>query len=93
MSLIVELKHIRVKKHLSQKWVGDRINMPQSHLSKIESEEIDPKLSTVIELVRVLDHELVLIPRSHLPMLNSLIKGMTDTSIDSPAWMPDDEEN
>jgi transcriptional regulator with XRE-family HTH domain len=93
MLLTNELKRIRKEKHLTQKWVGERLNMAQGQLSHIESGKGDPRLSSILEIARVLDHKLVLIPRSHLPMVNSLIKDKSDTSIDSPAWLPDDEDN
>jgi DNA-binding XRE family transcriptional regulator len=65
--------------------------MPQGHISKIENGRVDPKLSNVVEIARLLDYELVLIPRSSLPLCNHLLKGKQETS-PKPMWVPDEED-
>jgi transcriptional regulator with XRE-family HTH domain len=57
---------------LSQTEVGRRLGWPQSQLSRIESGQVDPQLSTVTELARALDLEVMLIPRSIIPVIESL---------------------
>ena len=91
MSLLLELKGIRKQKHLSQIRVSELIRMPQGHLSNIENGKVDPKLSSVMEIARVLDHELILVPRSSLALVNSVLKGSQDDAT-TPAWLPDDED-
>lgn len=91
MSLLLELKSIRKQKHLSQAQVSDLIRMPQGHLSNIENGKADPKLSSVVEIARVLDHEVILVPRSSLSLVHSVLKGNKDDAT-TPAWLPDDED-
>lgn len=48
--------------------------MTQAHLSRIESGAVDLKLSTFLELARLLDLEPILAPRSALSALNAVIR-------------------
>lgn len=89
MSLILEkLKAARRKKGLRQSALGEKLGLPQSHISKIESCGTDPRLSTVTEMALLLDHQLVLILRQHLPLIRSLISG---EGINGPIWKTDED--
>ena len=61
--------------------------MPQSHISRIEQGLTDPRLSTVTDMARLLDQELVLVPRELLPVIKSLISGEDSQQ---PMWSPDE---
>lgn len=58
---------------LSQREFASLAGTTQARVSKIENGETDPRLSTLIELVRSLDLDLVLVPRRYLPAVNAII--------------------
>ncbi len=72
--IVGTLKAARGSKKLSQRALGGKVGVPQSHISKIESGAVDLRLSSLIELARVLDLELVLTPRKLVPAVQSLIR-------------------
>jgi transcriptional regulator with XRE-family HTH domain len=72
--IVGTLKAARGNKKLSQRALGGKVGVPQSHISKIESGAVDLRLSSLIELARVLDLEVVLTPRKLVPAVQSLIR-------------------
>jgi transcriptional regulator with XRE-family HTH domain len=79
MSYIIEdiaatFKAAREQKHLSQRALGEKVGLPQSHISKIESGSINIKLSSLIEIARVLDLEMKLVPRKAVPAVESIMR-------------------
>ena len=55
------LEVARERKDLSQRALGKLAGVPQRHISKIENGAVDLPLSTLVELVRILDLELALV--------------------------------
>lgn len=84
-----QLQSARRAARLSQKAVGERMGLPQSHVSAIENGKVDPRLSNVIEMARLLDLEPMLIPRPLLPAVRALLGGKPD----GPLWQADEEED
>ncbi len=74
---------------LSQKTLGERMGLPQSHVSAIETGKVDPRLSNIIEMARALDHELMLVPRTLVPAVRALLAGHQE----APLWQADEEED
>jgi transcriptional regulator with XRE-family HTH domain len=72
------LKVARQRKGLSQRELGSRVGVPQSHISKIESGAVDLQTSSLLEIARGLDLELMLVPRALVPTVQSLQRS-TDT--------------
>lgn len=70
-----QLKAARQRKNLSQRALAEKIGLPQSHISRIESGKVDIQLSSLIEFARVLDLELSLIPRKLVPAVQSIVRG------------------
>lgn len=66
------LRAARQQKGLSQRELGRRVGLPQSHISKIESAAVDLQTSSLIELARALELELTLVPRTLLPAVQAL---------------------
>src|SRR5258708_28536624 len=66
------LKAARERKGLSQRALGRRVGLPQSHISKIENAAVNLQTSSLIEIARALDLELTLLPRSALPAIRAL---------------------
>src|ERR1700686_2334958 len=69
-----ELKEARVRRGWSQRELGSRLGLPQMHISGIESGKIVPRYDTLIELVRILDRDLLMVPRALVPVVQSLIR-------------------
>lgn len=70
--LIETLAVARKDQQLSQSQLGERLGLPQSHISDIEQGKKDLRLSTFIEIARLLGFELMLIPRQLVPAVTSL---------------------
>jgi HTH-type transcriptional regulator/antitoxin HipB len=82
-----QLRDLRRARHTSQRALGVRVGLPQSHISAIETEKVDPRLASVIEIARQLDHELVLVPRVLVPAVRAMLAGDEE----APLWQIDDE--
>jgi transcriptional regulator with XRE-family HTH domain len=72
--VISALRAARQAKQLSQRRLSQTAGVPQSHLSKIEQGQVDLQLSSLIELARDLDLELVLVPRRLVPAVEALLR-------------------
>lgn len=66
------IKAARMEKAISQRALSDKVGIPQGHISKIENGDVDPRLSSVIEIARALDYEVAFVPRALLPAIRSL---------------------
>lgn len=69
------LKTERRKKEISQRILSAKTGLPQSHISKIENGTIDLQTSSLIEISRALDLELMLVPRNLVPTFQALLAG------------------
>jgi transcriptional regulator with XRE-family HTH domain len=69
-----DLKEARRKRGWSQAELGRRVSLPQMHISGIESGKIVPRFDTLLDLVRVLDYDLLMVPRSLVPVVQTLIR-------------------
>lgn len=70
--LLDQIKAARERKGLTQRALGDLVGLPQSHISKIENGTVDLQASSLVELARALDLELLLLPRTYLPTVRAL---------------------
>src|SRR5947209_17523155 len=68
-----QLREARSNKGWSQRDLGERLGLPQMHVSGIESGKIVPRFDTLLDYVRGLDHDLGLVPRSLGPAVLALI--------------------
>ena len=69
-----QLTDTRKRKNLSQKALGELVGLSQKHVSEIENGKIAPRYDTVLELFRVLDLDMMVVPRSLVPMIRSIIR-------------------
>lgn len=93
--LIHLLKSTREAKRLSQRALADKLGIPQSHLSKIEANHVNPRLTTFVEMARNLEMEVMLIPRQEVAMVMSLIiskEKIRNNNEIKPAYTLDDEK-
>jgi predicted transcriptional regulator len=74
-NIIEQLKSIRRSQGVKQSELGEKLGLPQSHVSKIERGTNDPRLSTVTDMARMLDQEIMLIPRQMMPHICALLRG------------------
>jgi transcriptional regulator with XRE-family HTH domain len=68
------LKELREKRGWSQRDLAGRLGLTQTHISGIESGKIVPRYDTLLELVRILDHDLLMVPRALVPVVQSLVR-------------------
>lgn len=69
-----QLKAERRKRGWTQAELGRQIGLPQMHISGIENGKIVPRYDTLLDLVRVLGQDLVLLPRELVPVVHALIR-------------------
>src|SRR6266852_1131947 len=68
------LREAREKRGWSQRDLASRLSVGQRHISGIESGKIVPRYDTLLELVRALDRDLLMVPRALVPVVQSLIR-------------------
>jgi transcriptional regulator with XRE-family HTH domain len=68
------LKRAREKRGWSQRKLASRVGLTQKHISSIESGKIVPRYDTLLELVRILDWDLMMVPRALVPAVQSMIR-------------------
>jgi HTH-type transcriptional regulator/antitoxin HipB len=91
------LVEMRNKRGWSQAELGRRVGLPQAHISGIETGKVMPRYNTLLDLVRVLGYDLLLVPRSLVPAVQSLILdyrqpgGATEDDGERPLYATDDE--
>jgi transcriptional regulator with XRE-family HTH domain len=79
-----QLKKTRENRGLSQRELSARSGIPQGHISKIESGNVDLRLSSLVAIARVLELEFALIPRKHLSAINSIVGRANSKSNEEP---------
>lgn len=80
-----QLRHARITKNLSQRDLSKLTGVPQSHISKIESNQVDLRLSSFIALANALGLELALVPRMAMPAVRSLSGQASSTTPAKPS--------
>ena len=89
------LKSAREGKKLSQRGLSKAVGMPQAQISKIENAVVDMKASTLIELARALDLEVILVPRQQVPAVKRIVsaagQGASESALPRPAYALDSE--
>ncbi len=90
--LIQELKAARVAQGLTQRELAGQLGIPQSHLSKIEAGRVNVTLGSFVEMTRMLELEVLLVPRQHIALVKGLMtaKDTRDYAV-GPAYTLDDE--
>jgi transcriptional regulator with XRE-family HTH domain len=73
--LIAQVRRAREEAAVSQRELSARSGLTQSHISHIERGNIEPGLSSLIDLARALDLEIVLVPKKLLPAVKGVIHG------------------
>ncbi len=95
-----ELAAGRRAKGLTQAALGKLAGLPQMHISSIETGKVIPRFDTLLNIVRLLDYDFLLVPRELVPAAQALIasrhRNQRDgDEEDSPLYTadePDDHE-
>jgi transcriptional regulator with XRE-family HTH domain len=91
-----ELKAARLRHGWSQAELGRQVGLPQAHISGIETGRIVPRFDTLLDVVRVLDLDLMLVPRSLVPVVGALVRdarGTASGEVERPLYALDGEED
>ena len=83
-----QLHDARKAQKLTQAQLGERLGWAQTRVSTIESGRVDPRLSGVVQMARVVDHELMLVPRAMVPAVSAMLAGKPE----EPLWSLGNEE-
>ena len=73
-NMLHELRKARRDRGWSQAELGRRTGLPQMHISGIESGKVVPRFDTLLNVVRVLGNDLLMIPRELVPAVQALIR-------------------
>ena len=60
---------------MSQRALGLRTGLPQSHISQIENGGTDLRITSLLSLAHALDLEFALVPRRLIPAIEGLERG------------------
>jgi HTH-type transcriptional regulator / antitoxin HipB len=90
-SLAEILKATRLSQQLSQAELAGKLGLRQRQISDLERARIDPRLSTIHNVARALDLELMLIPRHLISAVNALQRPGGDAAR-RPLYALSDEE-
>jgi len=73
-----DLRHALVRARHANRWsqreLASRVGLPQVHISAIETGKVAPRFNTLLDLVRILGFDLLLVPRPLVPAVQSLIR-------------------
>ncbi len=75
--LIDFIVRARKQKQLTQDELGKRLGLPQSYISRLESGRLDIRLSSLVELARYLGFEVMFVPVSMTPTVQTLLDNDT----------------
>jgi len=73
-SIIQALAASRKSKGLTQAALAAQLGIPQSHVSRLETGKVDLRTSSLIELARLVDMEVMLVPRKWAPAVRKLVE-------------------
>ena len=73
-----DLRHALVRARRANRWsqreLASKVGLPQVHISAIETGKVAPRFNTLLDLVRILGFDLLLVPRPLVPAVQSLIR-------------------
>ena len=79
--MAARLKAARQAKGLSQRELSALAGVPQSHISKIENDAVDLRVSSLSSIAHALDLELMLVPRKALPAVQSITRSVASKPV------------
>lgn len=94
-SIAQKLKRARLEKGLTQSALASLLDVPQSYIAKIEAGSTDLRSSTLLEIAKLLDLEIVFVHLSDLPKVEwALADGaeLNRRQIYRSAYEPDEDD-
>ncbi len=79
------LRDVRRQKGLSQRALSTLVGLPQSHISKIEKNAVNLRISNLIAIAHALDLEIALVPHKAVPAVKSITQSVTTSPMTDPA--------
>jgi transcriptional regulator with XRE-family HTH domain len=76
--LLQQIKKARAKRDWGQRELASQVGLQQPHISAIESGKVVPRFDTLLNLVRVLNLDLLVVPRALVPAVQSLIRAQQE---------------
>jgi HTH-type transcriptional regulator/antitoxin HipB len=76
---------------MTQSELAHKVGIAQGHISSIEQGKIDVRVSTLVQLARILNQEVMLVPHPFIPRVQALLEGKKDLN-SKPLWQLDEEE-
>ncbi len=89
-TVLETLRASRIQRHLKQAELAEKLGTRQSQISDLERAAVDPRLSTVQDVARMLDLELMLVPRQLIPVIESLVRRQDLASDERPLYALDE---
>jgi len=74
-ALFDTLRAARLNRGLSQQDLARKLGLHQRQISDLERASMDPRLSTVQNVARALDFEVLIVPRHLIPAIEGLLRG------------------
>jgi transcriptional regulator with XRE-family HTH domain len=78
LALSAALRHARLKRLLTQQQLASKLGLRQRQISDLERSTNDPRLSTIQNVARALDLEVMLVPRHLITAVQGLLRGGED---------------
>lgn len=75
------LREAREAKQLSQRELSRLAGVPQAQISRIETNNVDLRLSSLVAIANALDLEIALVPRKAVPAIKSIMRQTTDRNV------------
>lgn len=72
------LREARIAMKLSQRALSKLAGVPQSHISRIERNQVDLQLSSLLSIASALDLEVALVPRKAMPAVQMIARQSAD---------------
>lgn len=93
-----EIRDARIAKGWSQLEFGDKVGLAQKHVSGIETGKIVPRFDTLLDVKRILDWDIVAVPRALTPIVDAMVRdhrrGTEDPDAgDRPLYAVDDGDD
>lgn len=85
-TLLQALKDARKSKGLTQKQLAQKVGLDAAHVSRIEGGRIRPQISTLLEIARVLELEIMLVPREKVPAVKAVARTQRGKDLSQPMW-------
>jgi transcriptional regulator with XRE-family HTH domain len=93
LTIAESLREGRLLRAMKQADLAQKLGMRQSQISNLERGSVDPRLSTVQDVARVLDFELMLVPRQFVPVVKGLVDVTGRPTDERPLYALDREDD